>query len=63
MKISPSFLRVITLSVLLVLTACQSDQQQQAGQAGQKQTSHVDVVTLAPQKVTLRSVLPARTTV
>ena len=62
MKISPSFLRVMTLSALLVLTACQSDQQQQAGQAGQKQTSHVDVVTLAPQKVTLRSVLPARTT-
>lgn len=60
MKISPSISRVIALSTLLILTACQSDEPQQQG--GQKPEKHVDVVTLAPQKVTLRSSLPARTT-
>lgn len=59
MKISPSISRLIALSALLILTACQSDEQQQGAQ---QQESHVDVVTLAPQKVTLRSSLPARTT-
>ncbi|SFK25239.1 efflux RND transporter periplasmic adaptor subunit [Methylophaga sulfidovorans] len=60
MKTSPSISRVIALSALLILTACQSDEPQQQG--GQKPEKHVDVVTLAPQKVTLRSSLPARTT-
>ncbi len=60
MKFSQTLPRVIILSFLVVLTACQSGEQQQKG--GKEQASHVDVVTLAPQKVTLRSSLPARTT-
>lgn len=61
MKFSPTSLHVITLSILLTLTACQSDEPQSQNNQ-QQQVSHVDVVTLATQKVTLRSELPARTT-